>query len=180
LGAQMMIQEAITRCGMDPAQIAVRINYSRDAIYKAQQGTRPVPRDAGTKLSALHPLWGMAIALQETGYRLFNFATGDRHPQVLIRRDEKEDHEADQALKTLPYLILDKHGPEDMTPEDYEVLRTFFRESIESISARINLMIELDDRYQAGLLDELRGDREKDRSKAAHHGQQIKERSNRD
>jgi len=148
----MMLQEAITRSDIPVKELAAETHYSIEAIYAAMKEQRRIPQDAKRKLSAMHLLAGWAICLQETGYRIFGFITGDRHPQTMLRRVEKEDAEADNALKGLGLRLLDKDGPEDLTEDDRVALTLAAKEVADRIRTDFNLLIELEDRYKLGLL----------------------------
>lgn len=157
-----MLREAIERSGIPPKALAAETNYSVDAIYAACAGKRKIPREARQKLSGMHLLAGLAVALEATGYKkVFGFFAGDRHPQNLIRRVEKEDTEADEALKPLGWLLIDKAGPEDLTDEDRQAVKTAAREIMQRIQAEFNLLIELEDRFKLGLTQYLTQGKEK-------------------
>ena len=149
----MMLQEAIDRCDIPIKALAAETNYSTDALYAAIKEKRRIPQEAKRKLSETHPLMGMAICLQETGYRIFEFITGDRHVQTMIRRVEKEDQEADMALKDMGRRLIDKDGPEDLTEEDRIELTLAAKEVTDRIKTDFNMLVELEDRYKLGLLD---------------------------
>lgn len=158
---ETMLGEAIRRSGIPPKAIAAETNYSVDAIYAACQGKRKIPRDATRKLSSVNMLAGMAVALQETGYRVFEFFSGDRHPQTMLRRVEKEDSEADEALKGIGWRTIDKDSPEDLTEDDRTALKIAAKEVADRIKTDFNLLVEWDDRYQLGILDYLIGKNKK-------------------
>jgi len=66
---------------------------------------------------------------------------------------EKEDHEADTALKEMGWRLIDKNGPEDLTEEDRIALTVAAKEIADRIRTDFNLLIEWEDRYKLGLLD---------------------------
>ncbi len=150
-----MLREALFRSGIPTKALAAETHYSVDAYYSAMNGKRKIPQDARNKIASVSILAGLAVAAEATGYKLFSFVTGDRHPQALIRRVEKEDQEADAALKEIPFLLLDKNGPEDLSESDLERLRNAGQETCDRIRADLNLICEMDDTYRLGLIDYL-------------------------
>jgi len=117
----------------------------------------------------MHLLAGLAMALEATGYRrLFGYIQGDRHPQSMIRRVEKEDAEADAALQPIGWRIIDKDGPDDLTADDKLALLTAGKEIADRVKAEINLLIEWEDRYQLGLLEHLTGEKKNRPSESGH------------
>jgi hypothetical protein len=150
-----MLGIAIEKSGKPPKAIAAEVNYSVDAIYKAAKGKRPIPAEARRKLSEIHPLAGLAVAFEATGYSIFDYIEGDRHPQTMLRRVEKEDRDVDEALKKheIAWRTIDKQTAADLTAEDVIALRAVATEISQEIIAQLNLLIEWEDRYQLGLLD---------------------------
>lgn len=152
-----MLREGLERHGAPPKAVAAEINYSIDAVYAAMNNKRRIPKDAGPKLAGMHPMAGLAVALEATGYnKLFSIIEGDRHPQTMIRRVEKEDFEADEALKPVSWIIIDKNRPEDLTPEEVVMMKAAVKEICDRVINELNLVIELDDRYRLGLMDVIR------------------------
>ncbi|HCF71970.1 MAG TPA: hypothetical protein DER33_10390 [Syntrophomonas sp.] len=158
-----MLKEALFRSGTPTKALAAETNYSVDAYYLAMNGKRKIPQDAREKIASVSILAGLAVAMEATGYKLFSFISGDRHPQTLIRRVEKEDQEADAALKQIPFIILDKQKPEDLSSQELEMVRKAGRETCDRIRADLNLICELDDTYRLGLINYLLDKKEKDR-----------------
>ena len=101
------------------------------------------------------------MALEMTGYKLFNYFSGDRHPQTLIRRVEKEDREADAAMHDIPFVLIDKQTAQDLSPEDRLMVQNAGKEICDRICADLNLVCELDDTFQLGLVDYLLDKKEK-------------------
>lgn len=147
-------------------EIARRINYSDEMLSKVLAGERNLAPDVTPKLAGMHPLIGQALAEEATHYKCFSYIDGDRHPQTMLRRVEKEDFEADQALKTVPWILIDKSQPEDLTTDEKMILQKAGREVCDRIKVDLNLAVELDDRFQLGLLDYLL-EKEKTALKAA-------------
>jgi hypothetical protein len=85
----------------------------------------------------------------------------------MIRRVEKEDHDVHTAMEGLAWRTIDKHGPEDLTPEDKIALHIASKELAERVKADINLLIEWEERYQLGLIDYLTGKKENTRERLA-------------
>lgn len=156
-----MLQEAINRSGQSPQEFAQNIHYSRDAVYKACQGNRRIPADAKRDVARLNILGGMAVAHESTGYCIFQITEGDKHPQTMIRRLEKEDMEADTAMRSIPYIIIDAESAADLSPEDRTTLKQAMKELADRIHVELNILVEMDDRYDLGSLEYLL--RKKDR-----------------
>lgn len=134
---------------------ARHLGYSEEMISKIFTGERNIAPDQQPRWSGTHLMAGMAIAEEATGYRCFDYIDGDRHPQVMIRRVEKEDAEADEALKRLPWMLLDKQGPDDLTEDDRHQISVIGKELCDRIQVDLNLIVELDDRFQIGLVQNL-------------------------
>ena len=133
---------------------AHHLNYSEEMISKIFTGERQIAPDQQPRWSRSHILAGMAIAEEATGYQCFSYMEGDRHLQVMIRRAEKEDLEADAALRELPWLLLDKQC-DDFTAQEKDLALTIGRELCDRIHADLNLVVELDDQLRLGLIDYL-------------------------
>jgi hypothetical protein len=97
------------------------------------------------------------LAAEATGYNIFQYLDGDRHPQTMIRRVEKEDAEADEALRPIGWRIINKNTPEDLTEDDKTALRAAATEIIHRVIAELNMLVEWEDRYSLGLLDYITG-----------------------
>lgn len=151
---------AVLRRGIEKAfgtqkEAARRINYSNEMLSKVLAGERNLAPDMAPRLSRAHMMIGQALAEEATGYGCFSYIDGDRHPQTMIRRVEKEDYEADMAMKTIPWLLIDKNGPEDLEPGERSKLVQAGREVCDRIKADLNFVVEIDDRFQLGLVDYL-------------------------
>lgn len=161
-----MAPRALLRRGIEKAagthqEAARRVNYSKEMMSKVLAGERNIAPDVAGKLSGMHLIAGLAIAQELTGYLWFRYIDGDRHPQNLLQRALKEDHEADILINQAGARLIDKAGPEDLTPEDMTFLQAAAKELSDEITASINLLIELEDRYKLGLLGYLTGQKEK-------------------
>lgn len=162
------LKAAIEKSGIPVKDLARRVNYSPDALYAAGRGSRRVPQDAKQVLSKASVLIGIEIANMETGYNgLFDYVEGDRHPQTMLRRVEKEDSEADRALQGLGWRTIDKNHADDLTAEDRTALLAAGVEIIDRIKADLNLVIEWEERYQLGLVDYFTGAKENTRESLA-------------
>lgn len=159
--ALSMLRDGIERgvgCQKEAARL---LNLTPSMLSKILSGERSLAHDLKPKASRMHLLAGLAIALEATGYKIFEYIRGDRHPQNLIRRVEKEDAEADEALRPIGLMLIDKSGPEDLTEEDRFTMKAAAREIIHRIRAEFNLLVELEDRFRLGLLEDLVGGKEK-------------------
>lgn len=151
--ARTMLRYCIEKSCGTIKEAARRLNYSPEMLSKILAGERNIAPEIRVKMARMHPLAGLALALEATGYKWFSYIEGDRHPQNLIQRVLKEDEEADKALEPIPKKLIDKTGLGDLTDEDIKKLRAAAKEISEDITAKINLLIEWEDRYQIGLLD---------------------------
>lgn len=158
-----MLHEALKRSEVPPKALAMDCGCSVDAIYAAEKGKRRLPRGAQQTIAKTHIVGGLAAAYEATGYTWFLFDDCDRHPQNLLQRNLKEDKEADEVLAELGFRLIDKQTRADLTDVDILFLRCVGKELSDRVKSDINLLIELEDRYQIGLLDYLL-QKEKDRS----------------
>lgn len=138
----LVLEKAFEHTGLPIKALARALNYDEQMIYKAKNGTRNLPPVALKKISQLSMGAGMEISFHITGYSFFKVHEGDRHIQALIRRVEKEDYEADMALKELPWILIDKE-PEDLTSEDVAVLRSVEKEFEERVNSELNLLMAI-------------------------------------
>lgn len=159
--ALTMLREGIERGVGNCNEAARRLNVTPSMLSKVLSGERNLAPDLKPRVAKMHPLAGLAVALQATGYKIFEYIKGDRHPQTMIRRVEKEDAEADAALKKIAVLIIDAEGPEDLTEDARRELFRAGKELCDRIRADLNTVIELEDRFQLGLLDYMTGEKEK-------------------
>ncbi len=156
-----LLRRGIERgCGTQK-EAARRLNYTPGMLNKILAGERNIASEVKPKMAQMHPLAGLALAQEVTGYSMFSYIEGDRHPQTMLRRVEKEDTEADAALRPLGWRIIDKNSPEDLSKDDVFALVAVGKEVSERIKADLNLLVELEDRFQLGLLDYLTGEKEK-------------------
>ncbi|MCL6479314.1 MAG: hypothetical protein K6T65_13055 [Peptococcaceae bacterium] len=159
--ALTMLKQGIERGVGSQKEAARLLNVTDSMLSKILSGERSLAPDLKPRVAKMHPLAGLAVALQATGYRIFEYIRGDRHPQTMIRRVEKEDAEADAALKKIAMLIIDAEGPGDLTEEMRRELFLAGKELCDRIRADLNAVIELEDRYQLGLLEYMTGQKEK-------------------
>ncbi|MBP2655703.1 MAG: hypothetical protein H6Q73_3272 [Firmicutes bacterium] len=128
--------------------LAREFRCSDDALYSAMKEIRPIPSQAREKLAKLNMVGMMAATLEATGFsKLFSYLRVDRHIYSLIHRVYKEDREADEALRKLPELLLDKGKPDDLKPEDRQIILSVGKEIIERIHCEFNLLAELERQY---------------------------------
>jgi transcriptional regulator with XRE-family HTH domain len=159
--ALTMLKQGIERGVGSQKEAARLLNVTDSMLSKILSGERSLAPDLKPRVAKMHPLAGLAVALEATGYKIFELLTGDRHPQNLIRRVEKEDAEADEALRPIGLMLIDKSGPEDLADDDRHALRMAAREIIHRVRAELNLLVELEDRFRLGLLRDLVGEKEK-------------------
>lgn len=130
-----MLKEALEQSDTPVKTVAKNTNYSADALYAAMAGKRKIPRNARQDIAKLNLTACMAVAFEETHNIIFLPFPGDKHPQSVIQRLLKEDHEADQALKGIAWALLDKSDPQDFSPEDREKMREAVREGGDVVRA---------------------------------------------
>lgn len=157
-----LLRRGIERSCKTQKEAARRLNYTPGMLNKILAGERNIASEVKPKMAQMHLLAGLALAQEVTGYSsIFGYIDGDRHPQTMLRRVEKEDAEADAALKSLGWRIIDKNSPDDLSKDDVFALVAVGKELSERIKADLNLLVELEDRFQLGLLDYLTGEKEK-------------------
>lgn len=150
-----VLRQGIERCVGTYQEVARHINVTPSMLSKMLSGERSVAPDVASKLSGMHLIAGLALAEEVTNYSCFSYIIGDRHPQTMVRRVEKEDAEADEALRALGLILIDKGGPEDLTPDERTTFLLVGKELADRIRADLNLLVELDDRFKLGLVDYL-------------------------
>lgn len=158
---QMMLVNGLIKGAGSQREAARRLNITECLMSKIKACERNLAPDLMPKASRMHPLAGLGIALITTGYRIFEYITGDRHHQTMIRKAEKEDAEADAALKRIAILLLDANGPEDLTEEVREEAALLLNEVLDRINMDFNTVIEIDDRFRLGIMEYLVGGKEK-------------------
>lgn len=159
--ARVLLRKGIEKAAGTSKECSRRINYSDTMLSKILNGERNIAPGLQLKLSQMHMIAMLAIAKESTGCS--DYTEGDRHPQNLLQRVMKEDNEADEALRFIGWRLIDKTSREHLTAEDVTALKTAAREMSHRIKADLNLLIEWEDRYQLGLLDELVNGKEKGR-----------------
>ena len=152
--ARMVLRMGIRKVGTQK-EVARRINYSDEMLSKVLAGERNLAPDIVPKLARMHPMIGQALAEEATQYNCFSYIEGDRHPQTMLRRIEKEDHEADQALEDVPWILIDKSRPEDLSADERLILQKAGQEVCDRIKVDLNFVVEMDDRFKLDLLDYL-------------------------
>lgn len=155
-----MSKRAVMRRGIErrfgTSKAAARyLNLSEEMVSRVLSGERNLAPDLMPRAAGAHLMIGMAIAQEATGYQCFSYIDGDRHPQTMIRRVEKEDAEADEAIRQLPWLLIDKHGPDDLSPEEHGLMLLIGKQICDRIKVDTNLVEEMDDRFQLGLIEYL-------------------------
>jgi len=153
----MMLKEAMDRSNVAPKAIAQDTNYSVDAYYAAMAGKRRIPADARKSVAKIHPLGGLAVAYQETGYKVFMVMEGDQHHQNVLQRTLKEDYEADQALQGMSFRLVDKQCEHDITEEDRLAIMTAAMELVDRIRADLSLLVTWEDTFKIQLVKLLLG-----------------------
>ncbi len=135
--------------GHSVSTIARETNYSEDALYKAIEGKRRIPRDARPHLAKMHLLAGLAVALEDTGYVYFEPMPGDRHPLALVEKVRGELHRLVDEIEILPAHLVDKLRAGDLSEEDRALLDDVDREMIRLLRALFSFLIESQDKYEA-------------------------------
>jgi len=171
--AEMVITGGMLRSALEssdtPAKsLAQDSNYSVDAIYAAINGKRRIPREARQNISKMHPMGGLAVAFEGTGYNLFRPIKGDMHPQNILQKAIKEDREADEHLDKMGFRLIDKQRPEDLTDDDRFAIRAAAKELIEEIRAKLSLLVVWENQFEIQLVKMLTEDLDKE--KAALNG----------
>lgn len=155
VATRVVLRKGIEKAFGTQKEAARQVNYSNEMLSKVLAGERNLAPDIAPRLSRAHVMIGQALAEETTGYSCFSYIDGDRHPQTMIRRVEKEDFEADAAMRIIPWLLIDKNGPEDLEPGERSKLVHAGREVCDRIKADLNFIVEIDDRFKLGLVDYL-------------------------
>lgn len=143
------------------------VNQSEQMMSLIFSGQRRIADDIKHRMSEVSFKAGVAIASENTGYTgLFSYIDCDRHPQNLIRRVEREDREADDAVQRLSQLLIDKFMPEDFTAEDKQKVREYCKEIVDDVREKINLLMESYERCGIGVPEEVRKKKKGSRERA--------------
>ena len=154
MATRMVLRMGIRKVGTQK-DVARRINYSDEMLSKVLAGERNLAPDIAPKLARMHPMIGQALAEEATQYNCFSYIEGDRHPQTMLRRIEKEDHEADKALEDVPWILIDKSRAEDLSADERLILQKAGQEVCDRIKVDLNFVVEMDDRFKLDLVDYL-------------------------
>jgi hypothetical protein len=141
-----MVRDAMK--GHSVSVIARETHYSEDALYKAIEGKRRIPRDARPHLAKLHLLAGLAVALEDTGYVCFEPLAGDRHPLAMVEKVKQELHRLVDEIEILPQHLVDKLRAGDLAPEDKVLLEDVDQEMIRLLRALFSFLVESQDQYE--------------------------------
>jgi hypothetical protein len=153
-----MINLAISCNNMPIKAWETEIGLARNSLYKLIDGTRKIPEKAFSKLSDKSMIAACAVATQTTGFkRLFAYRQCDRHPQSLIVAYGQISENTKHCLYYLPRLILDKQESEDFTEEEKEELSEIQKQLVNDANMMLNLIIELDNRYETEIIKYLKG-----------------------
>lgn len=153
-----MFQLALMSCDKPPKVIAQEVGCSVDSIYSAARGIRAMPVKVRQKLAGVSCIAAAAIALEATGFaRWFGYQKVDRHIQSMIVRLRAKDREVDKLLDALPTLLLDKHGKEDFTAEEYTQLEAVACNLVDLTCNHTNLIMELEVKYKLNITPYLQG-----------------------
>ncbi len=149
--------------GFPPKVLASKINYSVDSLYKVVTAGRAIPTQARQKLASENLLFGLAVALEGTEYRVFDRPAGDRHIQSVLQHVFIEDEEADAAVKSLPRILLDARGPEDLNREAKDYLEKAAHEVCEDIRWKFELLVGLESQFGLDIIQKCLLQKEKSR-----------------
>jgi hypothetical protein len=143
-----MVREAIERSDAPVKAWAIECGVSVDALYAACQEKRPIPRQARRKLSTMHLLAGLAVALEDTGYVCFEPLAGDRHPLAMVEKVKQEVLRLAGELAVLPPHLVDKLRAGDLAPEDRALLEDVDQEMIRLLRALFSFLVESESQYE--------------------------------
>ena len=163
MAPRLALRRGIELGGSKHKDVARHLNIDPTTLSKILNGHYEISPDLKPKLAKKSIAAGMAIAHEDTRYYIFEYIQGDRHPQTMLRRVEKEDHEADAAMRGIAWRTIDKNHAGDLTPEDRIALQAAGKELIDRAKADLQLVIEWEERYKLGLIDYLTGTKESTR-----------------
>lgn len=147
-----MLQLAIMCCNEPPKAIAAQIGCSLSMMYKVLDGTRRVPNKVRHELSKINLVSAATVALEATGFiRLFGYRKVDRHVQSLILELKVSDKQVADGLDKLPVLLLNKNSKKDLSDDDIAIVKDVVYKLVDRANANINLLMELDSRYDLNL-----------------------------
>ena len=155
----MMVRAGLNSAGYSVSMLAAEVNYSPDALYKAIEGKRRIPKDARPRLARLHLLAGLAVALQDTGYCCFQPVEGDRHFLATTERVHQELHKLIVEINALPPHLLDKLKADDLAPEDHVLLEATDQQMIRLLPAIFSFLVESQDQFQEPVTAMLAGNK---------------------
>lgn len=160
--ARVRLRRGIESVFSNQGEAAGMLNIHRTTLNKILTGERGIAPDLKPGFSKISLEAGIAIAHEDTGYSMFLIIEGDRHPQTMIRRAEKEDHDVHAAMDAhqIPWRTIDKTKGEDLNQDDVLALNVTAKEIADRIRADINLLIQWEKDFGLGLLDYLTGKKE--------------------
>ena len=155
IDTRQMIRRGLESAYGTLQEAARHLSYSPDMLSKIFSGKRNIAQDIKNKMARIHPLAGLALAAEATGYSWFVYQEGDRHPQNLTQVSLYRSEAANAAIRDVSRRIINKTAPEHLQADDTESMRQAARLVSDRIRSDINLLLELDERYKIGLLDQI-------------------------
>lgn len=131
------------------------------SLYSAARGLRALPGTLKVRqnLSRTSFMVAATVALESTGFaRLFGYQKVDRNIYSMLHRIKKQDERVDELmLEKLPTLVQEKPDREHLTDAEHQELQCI-AQSIANLScSHLNLIGELDARYELNLAEYLQG-----------------------
>lgn len=152
-----MVKVAIDRSGIPAKVIAREANVSLSAVYSAEHGTRKFPAQATAKFAETNMIAAATMAAQSTGLlSLFRYRNEDRHIQSRLVQMKAYDELTDDVLKDLPMMLFDKQTRSDLQEKDVEVLLRTADILSARLNVTLNLLMELDLRFDLHLSERLK------------------------
>ena len=143
-----LLKEAIERSGKPAKAWGITCDVLPEAIYAACRGEKPVPRNARTKMAKLHLLAGLAVALEDTGYKCFEPLPGDKHPLAMVEKVKESLHRLADEIDVLPPHLVDKLKAGDLAPADKVLLGDVDQAMVRLLRALFSFLIESQDQYE--------------------------------
>lgn len=149
-----MVSVAIERSGEPIKSIAADSGVNASSIYATLTGDRQIPAATMRSFSKTNVIAAACMALQGTGLsKLFQYRKSDRHIMARVEELKIYDHVADDAMNALPPLLFNKNSYDDLNENDKKTLIQTAEKLADRMNVTLNLLMELDVRYNLHLME---------------------------
>ena len=162
LEARSLLMEGIVESNGSGREAARKFGISPALLSLIGKAKRTLADDLKTKACEMSMKSALAIIMEYTGLnRLFNYNRTDRNLHNMLQKIRKEDREADTARERIADRLIDKPTDEYLTAQDIEETRVDIVEMADLTAATVDLITEMDSRYQSLKIGELLREKEK-------------------